>query len=456
MVTITVTDENEPPEVMLIGDVEIMGEPAVDYEENGTGDVATYTSPTGTDWSLSGDDAGLFDITGGVLTFTSPPDFEAPADADTDNAYEVTVEVSDGTDTASMAVTVTVTDAQEIEITGATAVDYEENGTGAVGTYTSSVADVMWSLSGPDMDDFTISGGVLEFTSPPDFESPTDADTDNEYMVTVEATDGEITDTVSVTVTVTDMDEVPPAVEVTGSTAVDYEENGTGAVGTYTSSEAGATWSLSGEDMDDFSISSDGVLSFMSSPDFEAPADADADNVYMVTVTAMAEGADDGSLEVAVTVTDVDEGLPTVEVTGATAVGYEENGTGAVGTYTSSEAGATWSLLGEDMDDFSISSDGVLSFSSPPDFEAPTDADADNVYMVTVTAMAEGADDGSLEVAVTVSDMDEEAPFDPLSYDADDSGAIERPEVIKAIRDYFAEMITRDDVIAVIRSYFGS
>ena len=273
--------------------------------------------------------------------------------------------------------------------------------------------------------------------------------------MTVEATDGEITDTVSVTVTVTDMDEVPPAVEVTGSTAVDYEENGTGAVGTYTSSEAGATWSLSGEDMDDFSISSDGVLSFMSSPDFEAPADADADNVYMVTVTAMAAGADDGSLEVAVTVTDVDEGLPTVEVTGATAVGYEENGTGAVGTYTSSEAGATWSLSGEDMDDFSISSDGVLSFMSSPDFEAPTDADADNVYMVTVTAMAEGADDGSLEVAVTVSDMDEET-FDPWSYDADDSGEIERPEVITAIRDYFADMITRDDVVAVIRLYFGN
>ena len=118
-VTVTVTDK-----------LEIAGEAAVDYEENGTGDVATYTS-TGDMWSLSGDDAGLFDITGGVLTFMASPDFEAPADADTDNAYEVTVEVgdSDGTDAASMAVTVTVTDAQEIEITGATAVDYEENGT---------------------------------------------------------------------------------------------------------------------------------------------------------------------------------------------------------------------------------------------------------------------------------------------------------------------------------------
>ena len=40
-------------------------------------------------------------------------DYEAPADADTDNAYEVTVTASDGnasTDDATIAVTITVTD----------------------------------------------------------------------------------------------------------------------------------------------------------------------------------------------------------------------------------------------------------------------------------------------------------------------------------------------------------
>ena len=153
---------------------------------------------------------------------------------------------------------------------------------------------------------------------------------------------------------------------------------------------------------------------------------------------------------------------PTVEVTGDATFDYEENGTGAVETYTSSVADATWSLSGEDADRFSISSGGVLEFTSPPDFEAPTDANTDNVYMVTVTAMAAGADDGSLEVAVTVTNDtsdDETTPpdtFDPLSYDADDSGTIDRPEVITAIRHYFDDQITRDQVVAVIRAYFGS
>ena len=136
-----------------------------------------------------------------------------------------------------------------------------------------------------------------------------------------------------------------------------------------------------------------------------------------------------------------------------------------VATYTSSVADVTWSLSGPDMDDFEISSGGALSFSSPPDYEAPTDADTDNEYMVTVEA-TDGDTTDTLAVTVTVTnDTSDDATngngngngaFDPLSYDVDDSGAIERPEVITAIRDYFADMIDRDDVIAVIRSYFGN
>jgi len=45
----------------------------------------------------------------GVLKFDTAPDFESPADADTDNVYEVTVQVSDGTDVVTQAITVTVT-----------------------------------------------------------------------------------------------------------------------------------------------------------------------------------------------------------------------------------------------------------------------------------------------------------------------------------------------------------
>ena len=110
-VTISVTDENEPPV--------ITGETSVYYEEDSTDAVATYTAddPEGVtidDWSLEGDDKDLFEIsTAGILTFNTPPDHENPADKDTNNVYLVTVQASDGTNTVSLDVTVTVRDAAD-------------------------------------------------------------------------------------------------------------------------------------------------------------------------------------------------------------------------------------------------------------------------------------------------------------------------------------------------------
>ena len=59
---------------------------------------------------------------------------------------------------------------------------------------------------------------------------------------------------------------------------------------------------MSGADAAKFAIP-DGVLSFKSSPNYESAADADGDNVYNVTLEASG-----GSRDVAVTVTNVDEG----------------------------------------------------------------------------------------------------------------------------------------------------
>ena len=68
------------------------------------GDALTFTIS-------SGSDAGLFSIgsSSGVVTFLAEPDFEIPGDANTDNVYELTVRVSDGTAAATQAFTVTVT-----------------------------------------------------------------------------------------------------------------------------------------------------------------------------------------------------------------------------------------------------------------------------------------------------------------------------------------------------------
>ena len=99
MVTIMVTDANEAPELTAPGDPckQDASTKAVtcEYDENGMDPVGTFSAmdPEGEMivWSLNGDDAGDFDITGGVLSFSKSPNYEAPADANTDNVYMVTV-----------------------------------------------------------------------------------------------------------------------------------------------------------------------------------------------------------------------------------------------------------------------------------------------------------------------------------------------------------------------------
>ena len=66
-------------------------------------------------WSLTGPDDGDFAIgETGVLSFASPPDHENPADAGSDNVYNVTVVASDAAlNSSTLEVTVTVTDQNE-------------------------------------------------------------------------------------------------------------------------------------------------------------------------------------------------------------------------------------------------------------------------------------------------------------------------------------------------------
>ena len=466
-VTITVDNVDEAPEIML-GGLGISGMRSVRYAENGTDAVATYTAvgpeSASTTWSLSGDDAGDFNITaGGELRFNASPNYEAPRDADTNNEYKVTVQADDGTYMDTLNVTVTVTDVDEgpTKISaGPSDTDYAENDTRVVATYMvtgSNAALVTWSLEGADGGDFTIIDGVLRFSNSPDYEMPADADTDNIYRVTVKATAGTDMDTLDVTVTVTDVDEV--LTSISGPSNTDYAENRTDDVATFTAMDPeGETisWTLEGTDADLFDISSDGgVLSFKSSPDYELPADANTDNIYMITVKA-SDGTDMDSLDVTVTVTDVDEAL--TSISGPSNTDYAENGTDDVATFTAMDPeGATisWTLEGTDAGVFDISSGGVLTFKISPDYEMPADADTDNIYMVTVEASDGTNMATTLAVTITVTDVEEMAPEMSLldRYDADGNDQIDVDELREAITHYILGDLDVDDVREIIRLY---
>ena len=206
-VTVTVSPVDEPPVITGVTTID-------DYDENGTGDVATYTATdpegdTNITWSLGGPDRGDFDITGGVLTLKNVPDYERPADSDGNNQYEVIVQATDSNNKrGELHVDVIVTNVNEPpELTGPDTVDdFPENSATSrqVGRYTASDpegATVTMSLTVGGAD-FSLAGnGVLTFDESPDYEEQ------RSYSVTVRAEAGSHTVDKVVTVNIQNVEE---------------------------------------------------------------------------------------------------------------------------------------------------------------------------------------------------------------------------------------------------------
>ncbi len=110
------------------------------------GDTLTYSITGGADAALFSIDANT-----GVVTFNAAPNFEAPGDADSDNAYEIEVTASDGVFSVSQDVSISVIDIAEggefgvITINGASISD-------AAGASVSNAGDV----DGDGIDDILI------------------------------------------------------------------------------------------------------------------------------------------------------------------------------------------------------------------------------------------------------------------------------------------------------------
>ena len=118
-----------------------------------------------------------------------------------------------GIHTIPQVITVRVTDVDEPPVlTGSptSVVPYDENNTAQVARYTATDPEgrtVIWTVTGTDADDFTISNGVLNFSPAPNYEARADADGDNNYEVTVVASDGDLTTPQALTVTINNLDE---------------------------------------------------------------------------------------------------------------------------------------------------------------------------------------------------------------------------------------------------------
>ena len=481
-------------------------------------DEDTADDATDLKWSLSGADASKFELTTTgatrTLSFKDAPDYESPGDSVRDNVYQVTVVVTDSEGNAAerpvtvkvtnmeeagvvelstlqprinFAITATLTDADNItagsvswqwykgtvasdDIPDTECVDATSNNCfikgAASATYTPVAVDVNDTLVAVALytDGSPNEGDTKDFAMMVT-ENQVLADTRNKAPVFPDQDDemeGDQTDQVRMVgenVPVIGTNDATDPVRNVGLPVVAMD---------FITANAGTmlpeilTYSLGGPDADSFTIDRSTA---QISTKADVPLDKETKDTYTVTVTATDPSGLEATITVTIMVTNVDEAPEIVvgglAISGKASIDYAENGTDAVETYSAAgpdAASATWSLSGDDMDDFRISSAGVLTFVRAPDYENPADANTDNVYMVTVNAN-DGENDASRDVTVTVTDVDEGVgPMTPLeSYDADNSGTIDKEEMIQAIEDrLYGEgdrAISKEDMIAVINLY---
>lgn len=380
--------------------------------ENNAGTVytATASDPDGDSisYSLSGTDAGLFNIDSstGEVSFIAAPDFEAPGDSDSDNVYDIVVTASDGTNTTDQAVSITVTNENDNapDVTSGNSASIAENSTDIVYTATATDADgdsVTFSLAGDDAALFDIDAttGEVTFKAAPDHENPQDANSDNVYDIIVRASDGTNTTDQAVAVTVTNVNDNAPVLNLPASLTLSGGENqvlfpnGTDADGDVLS------YSLSGTDARFFGLDSrTGEVTKSSFFSPAQPLDSDRDGTYEVIVTVT-----DGVTSVSQTVSVTFTALP--EINGNDFVDDNIQGTdanedidGLSGNDTIRGGGGNDDIFGGGGDDQLFGEDGddrIQDFSGDNTLEGGNGDD----YMLAVTGnntLRGGADDDDL------------------------------------------------------------
>ena len=357
---------------------------------------ATASDPDGDPLDYSWSGSGSFEDEESLDT-----KWTAPAAQSSDRRYTLTVTVSDGSLSADASVSITVrranrrptvmidTAAQTVD--GGASVSLDATASDPDG----DPLDYSWSGSGSFEDEESLD---TKWTAPAAQSS------DRRYTLTVTVSDGSLSATDSVSMTVRRANRRPTVMIDTAAQTVDG-----GA-----SVSLDATASDPDGDPLDYSWSGSGSFEDEESLDtkWTAPAAQSSDRRYTLTVT-VSDGSLSADASVSITVRRRNRD-PTIDP-GQSLVSYPENGTGSVATYTAEDLDGdtiSWSLpdtsFQTDRSDFSIDRrSGELSFDSSPNYESPHDSNRDNVYKVTVRASDGNGGTDDRNVTITVTDVNE-------------------------------------------------
>ena len=383
-VTVNVTDVDEPPGPPSNVRVSAAGRTSVEVEWDAPN---TSGRPPVTDYDVQYRASGnwrthSFSGTGTSTTISS---------LTPNTAYEVQVNAANDEGTSGWAAGSGRTDCGAPTISGPTSQSIPENTT-AVASYSLSDPDGgggRWlPLGGADASAFNFSGGTLSFRSAPDYETDS-----RQYQVTIRARGGcSSSSSASLAVTVSVRNVGPPGkptVTVTVPATNGHEELDVGW--STSASDAPVTgWKL--QYCQTNACSSTTTLPFEAGTTSTTLENLRSGTRYSVRVKATSDEGDSPWSAIRRTYTRAN----TAPVISGTARQNVNENTTAVGTYTATDAegdGITWDIYSTDSDEFSFTSSGsslTLRFESAPDYENPTDANTNNIYVVRIRATDDG------------------------------------------------------------------
>jgi hypothetical protein len=350
------------------------------------------------------------------------------------------------TDDATVTITITAPVNEAPTITSGATATFAENDPGTVYTVTANDPNgdtLTYSLDGIDAELFEIndSTGIVTFQTAPDFETPTDNGTDNTYNITVTASDGSLSDSQAVTITVTDVNEAPTAVALTSTTTTLAENTDTvsrikvadievtdDGLGTNALSLAGADSVLFEIDGTELYIKAGTNIDFETNPVLDVTVEVN---------DAIIGATPDASTNLAIAVTDVNEFNVTVpsdsdgtnntvaeNAANGTTVGITANATDGDGSNNT----ITYSLTDDAEGRFAINaSTGVVTVAGALDFETATS------HNITVQAASSDGSTSTETFAITVTDVDEFDVTTPVDTDTTENTLAENAALNTAV-----------------------
>ena len=236
--------------------------------------------------------------------------------------------------------------------------------------------------------------GTLSFITPKDYESPEDNNTDNIYELTIDVSDGNVSASLNVNLTIEDIDDTAPIITLLGDSNITHE-----AGSVYT--DAGATWSDS--------VDGNGTADTNGTVDQNTPGtyqiiysftDSSGNQAQSVTRTVKVENLTSNQ-------NPVFQSDGNIELVENTTFVYDFNATDPNGDNLiySIEHGAD-----EHFFDLNSTS-GELLFLLPKDYENPEDNNSDNIYEISIT-VSDGNQIVPLSLHIQITDEQFEPNFD--------------------------------------------